>query len=79
MGYNEYDHYVKRKREILILCAIVSVIVGDFLTVYSGNSVWMFGCLMFASLMTTFAMHGYITNIYFNIHGKVSGRIALWV
>lgn len=77
MDYNEYGIRARRKREFLILCAIVGILAGDFLTLYFKNGIWMFRCLMFSSLMTILAMHGYITHIYLNIAGKISGRIAL--
>ena len=46
---------------------------------YLKNRIWMFRCLMFSSLMTTIAMHEYITYIYFNTAGKISGRKAIQI
>lgn len=77
MDYSKYDLKVRRKREFLLLCAIAGILVGDFLTFYLQDRIWMFRCLMFSSLMTTLVMHGYIAPIYLNIAGKISGRIAL--
>lgn len=77
MNYSEYVIRARRKREFLLLCAIAGILAGDFLTLYFKNGIWMFRCLMFSSLMTTLAMHGYIARIYFNIAGKISGGIAL--
>lgn len=79
MGYSEYGIRARRKREFLLLCAIVGIFAGDFLTLYFKNGIWMFRCLMFSSLMTTFAMHGYIAQIYFNTPCKISDRKAIQV
>lgn len=79
MDYNEYGIRARRKREFLLLCAIVGILAGDFLTLYFKNGIWMFRCLMFASLMTTLAMHGYIARIYFNMAGKISCRKVIQI
>ena len=79
MDYSEYGIRTRRKREFLLLCAIVGILAGDFLTLYFKNGIWMFRCLMFASLMTTLAMHGYTAQIYFNTPCKISDRKAIQV
>lgn len=79
MDRSEYDIRARRKRKFLLLCAIAGILAGDFLTLYFKNGIWMFRCLMFASLMTTLAMHGYIARIYFNIAGKISDREAVQI
>lgn len=79
MDYSEYDINARRKREFLLLWAIVGILEGDFLMFYLKNRIWMFRCLMFSSLMTTLAMHGYIAYIYFNTAGKISGRKAIQI
>lgn len=79
MNYSEYGIRARRKREFLLLCAIVGTLAGDFLTLYFKNGIWMFRCLMFSSLMTTLAMHGYIAQIYFNTPCKISDREVIQV
>lgn len=34
MDYSEYDINARRKREFLLLCAIVGILAGDFLMFY---------------------------------------------
>ena len=79
MGFEEYELRAKRKREAFVLCAIASVLVGDFLALYMNDRVWLFRGLMFASFMTTMAMHRYITNIHFNVFGKTTNKTVLWI